>query len=136
MMRVGICFCLLALLLAACSGGPTGREVVTQAQSGGMISFDIVKIDDAVVKTLSAHHGQSFADRFPKYTPPPTLKIGIGDTVAVLIFEGAGNGRFGGSLPERSRLQLGPAPDLPPRLGAAPLTGQLGKKCRSRPRGL
>lgn len=99
MIRAAIRFCLVALLLSACSGGPTGREVVAQAQPDGAISFDVVKIDDAVVRTLLAQHRPSFADRFKKYPARPSLKIGIGDTLAVVIFEGAGNGLFGQSLP-------------------------------------
>jgi len=93
------------LLLTGCSwlsAGPTGGEVIAQAGEGDKIAFDIVKVDDAVVDVLRAQGEPAFHERFKKYTPPPDIKIGVGDTVSVVIWEAAANGLFGNSLTELS----------------------------------
>jgi polysaccharide biosynthesis/export protein len=121
MVRALICGFLAALSLAACSGPPLGRDVIAQATPDGQISFDVVKIDDAVLATLQAQRQPGFPERFKKYIPPPALKIGVGDVVSVVIWEAAANGLFGESLTEIS---------LPPGAVArrllSPATPQLG----------
>jgi polysaccharide biosynthesis/export protein len=102
MFRTVIFACLAALLLAACSIAPEGRDVIAQAKPDGQIAFDVVKIDDAVLATSLAQGQPSFPERFKQYTPPPALKIGIGDIVSVVIWEASGDGLFGESLTEVS----------------------------------
>src|SRR5437588_11306117 len=100
-----LCGGIITLLLAGCSwfgGAPTGRDVIAQASDGDKIAFDVVKIDDAVVKVLRAKGEPAFHERFNKYTPPPDIKIAVGDTVSVVIWEAAANGLFGNSLTELS----------------------------------
>jgi polysaccharide export outer membrane protein len=111
-----ICAALVALALAACSSQPLGEDVIAQARAGGQIAFDVVKIDDAVLTILLAQPQPAFHERFKKYLPPPELKIAVGDTVSVVIWESAGNGLFGNSLTELS---------FPPGALARLLTGQL-----------
>ena len=118
MKRAVLCGWLTALLLASCSwfpsAGPSGKEVIAQARRDDNIAFDVVKIDDAVVSVVRAHPEVPLQKRFKQYTPSPDLKIAVGDTVAVIIWESADNGLFGNSLAEWS---------LPPaaasRLGTA-----------------
>src|SRR5437868_9630270 len=106
MRRAVFCGWLMALLLAGCSwlpsAGPSGREVIAQANPGDHIAFDVVKIDDAVVKVLQAQREPPFHERFKKYIPPPEVKIAVGDVVSVIIWEAAANGLFGNSLAEWS----------------------------------
>ncbi len=102
MKRAILCVSLVALSLAACSGDPLGRDVIAQARPDGRIAFDVVKIDDAVVTTLLARPQPGFPGQFKKYLPPPDLKIAVGDTVSVVIWESAANGLFGNSLTELS----------------------------------
>ena len=102
MYRSVICASFLALLLNACSSGPYGGEVVEQAKPGGKIAFDLVQIDDGVVKTLEAQHPPPFATRFKEYIPAPDLKIATGDIVGITVWESADNGLFGNSLTELS----------------------------------
>jgi len=106
MRRAALCACLAMLQLAGCSwlpsAGPTGSEVEAQAATGDRISFDLVKIDDAVIKVLHAQGEPGFADRFKQYAPPPAYKIAVGDIVSVIIWESAANGLFGESLAEWS----------------------------------
>src|SRR5712691_11720688 len=90
----------VALLLGACSSPPSREDVIAQAKSDGLIACDVVKIDDAVLTTVLAQSPPAFQERFRKYLPPPDLKIAIGDTVSVVIWESAANGLFGTSLTE------------------------------------
>jgi polysaccharide export outer membrane protein len=96
----------VALLLAGCSwlprAGPSGAEVEAQAATGDTVSFDIVKVDDAVIKVLRAKGEPGFPERFKKYAPPPAFKIAVGDTVSIIVWEAAANGLFGESLAEWS----------------------------------
>src|SRR6266567_7447286 len=102
MKRDILCLWLIALALTACSGGPLREDVIAQAGSDGRIAFDVVKIDDAVLTTLLAQPPPAFHERFRKYLPPPELKLAVGDTVSVVIWESAANGLFGNSLTELS----------------------------------
>lgn len=106
---------LAALSLVACSGAPLREDVIAQAKPGGQIAFDVVKIDDAVLTTLQARPHPAFRERFTEYRPPPDLKIAVGDTVSVVIWESAADGLFGNSLTELS---------FPAGASARLLTGQ------------
>ena len=107
---------LIALSLGGCSwlprAGPSASEVVERGQAGREILFDIVDVDDRVVSTLLGEPKESFAARFKTATQPPELKIAIGDTLSVLIWESAAGGLF-----------TEPLPTLPP--GAKPETEPL-----------
>src|SRR5438067_3018029 len=106
MRRAILCAGLALLLLASCSwlprAGPSGSEVEAQAATGDQVSFDLVKVDDAVIKVLRTQGEPGFPERFKKYTPPTGYKIAVGDTVSVIIWEAAANGLFGESLAEWS----------------------------------
>ncbi len=96
----------MALSLGGCSflprAGPMASEVSEQGQSGGEILFDVVQVDDRVVHTLLAQPKESFKARFAKKAQPPELKIAIGDSVAVTIWESALGGLFSEAPPETS----------------------------------
>jgi hypothetical protein len=78
---------LIASWLGGCSwtprAGPSTSEVLDQGQTGGVILFDVVDVDDRVVFTLLSQPKESFARRFKTAGQPPELKIAIGDTVAI-----------------------------------------------------
>ncbi len=95
----------------------TTSDVLEQAAPGGKIAFDVVKVDDSVVATLAAAPKPAFEQRFKKYVPPPELKIGVGDTVSVVIWEASAEGLFGNSLTELV---------FPAGAAASALTGQKG----------
>jgi polysaccharide export outer membrane protein len=88
-----------SLVLAGCStiptSGPTVSEVFDQAAETGPRYFDLIDIDDHVVRTLLSRPADSFHNQFSSYGKPPVPKIGIGDTVSVFIWEAAGGGLFG-----------------------------------------
>ena len=88
-----------SLVLAGCStiptSGPTVSEVFDQAAATGPRYFDLIDIDDDVVRTLLSRPAESFHNLFSSYGKPPVPTIGIGDTVSVSIWEAAGGGLFG-----------------------------------------
>src|ERR1700758_1441771 len=91
--------CLTLLSAGGCSilpsaGPPTASAVVAPAQSGGQILFDVVPVDERVISTLLAQPKESFHARFDKHPDPPELKIAIGDTISVTIWESAAGGLF------------------------------------------
>ena len=88
-----------SLVLAGCStiptSGPTVSEVFDQAAATGPRYFDLIDIDDDVVRTLLSRPAESFHNLFSSYGKPPVPTIGIGDTISVSIWEAAGGGLFG-----------------------------------------
>ena len=54
------------------------------------------------MSVLRAQREAPLQERFKKYTPSPDMKIAVGDTVSVMIWESAANGLFGESLAEWS----------------------------------
>lgn len=88
------------LVLAACSGGPSGREVIAQAAPGGRVAFDVVNIDEKVIDTLQAQQAAAFDRAFKPYVPPPELHIAIGDVISAVVWESGDDGLFGRSLTE------------------------------------
>jgi polysaccharide biosynthesis/export protein len=98
--------CSIALWLGACSmlpgSGPMASEVEAGARAGDEILFDIVQVDDRVVAALRAQPKESFHARFAKDGNPPELKIAIGDTVSVTIWESAAGGLFSETPPQLS----------------------------------
>jgi polysaccharide export outer membrane protein len=109
--------CFTALSLGGCSilpsAGPTASEVAAAAQAGNEVLFDVVEVDNRVVSTLLAQPKESFHARFEKDGNPPELKIAVGDTVSVTIWESAAGGLFSEA----------PAPQLP--TGSRPATEPL-----------
>jgi len=114
---------LTSVLLGGCSmlpsAGPMASEVVAGGQAGDQILFDVVPVDDRVVSTLLAQPKESFHARFENDAAPPDLKIAIGDTISVTIWESAAGGLFSEAPPERSSTGSRPAteplaPESPP----------------------
>ncbi len=96
--RAGALAAALAGVLSACStlptAGPTVHELLRQAVADNRARFAIVDVDNNVVATLLSQPSESLAARFKKYGKPPNPKIGIGDAVAVTIWEAAPGGLF------------------------------------------
>src|SRR6266478_2006591 len=122
-------FCLVVLSAGGCSwiprAGPSTSAVLDQGQKGGEILFDVVQVDDRVVAILRAQPKESFALRFKKDAPPPEVKIAVGDTISVLIWESAAGGLFSeappATLPTGSRPATEPlAPESRPPTGQRP----------------
>src|SRR5262249_7958893 len=91
--------------------------------------FDIVEVDNRVVSTLLAQPKESFHARFEEGPQPPELKIALGDTLSVTIWESAAGGLFSEApppqLPPRSRPATEPLPPEPPRPRTETRTGPI-----------
>ena len=109
--------CLIALSLGGCSlipsAAPLASQVVAAGQAENEVLFDVVEVDNHVVSTLLAQPKESFHGRFEKDLQPPEIKIAVGDTVSVTIWESAAGGLFNEA----------PAPQLP--TGSRPATEPL-----------
>jgi len=90
----------LASLLSACgslpSSGPSVGEVETDSYQDDIASYMVVDIDPHTVDLLASRRNLSLYDRFGDAGPAPDLRIGIGDTVAVHIWEVGPGSLFGG----------------------------------------
>jgi polysaccharide biosynthesis/export protein len=104
MRTIAVVASLVGLLAVGCSAlptaGPTVRDVQHQEVKDNEQRFDLVDIDEKVVRALLARSADSFQARFRKYSSPPQAKIGVGDSVVVSIWEAAGGGLFGASPTE------------------------------------
>lgn len=92
---------LAAGVIAGCSSlptsGPTVSDVIKQETAENQTRFDLVDIDENVVRALAAAPHESFEARFKKYGKPPEPTIGVGDVLSVSIWEAASGGLFGAS---------------------------------------
>ena len=118
--------CLVTGLIGGCSwfpsAGPSTNEVLEQGRAGGDILFDVVEVDDRVVSTLLAQPKESLAFRFNKDAQPPEVRIAVGDTIAVLIWESAAGGLFSEAPPVIQPGARGGVEPLAPEAG--PPTGE------------
>jgi polysaccharide export outer membrane protein len=107
--------------LAACSAipgsGPLAGDVAAQAQVKGQVLFDVVPVDGRVVATLTAEPQPSFAVRFKEYGKPPELRIAVGDTLRVMLWQSGQAGLLAPTPPPPPPAPLGPALPVP---GVAP----------------
>jgi polysaccharide biosynthesis/export protein len=87
--------CIVASGVAGCStvptAGPTVSEVMDQAAKEPR-NFDLVEIDGRVVAALASQPEPGLHNRIESYGKPPRPTIGIGDTIAVSIWQ-APNGQ-------------------------------------------
>jgi polysaccharide export outer membrane protein len=93
---------MIVVALGGCSffgsANSSQSTVLGQATSGAEVAYDVIKVDEAVVRTMLAHTPPSFHERFRQYQPPPEPKIAVGDLLSVAIWESSAEGLFGYSL--------------------------------------
>jgi polysaccharide export outer membrane protein len=101
-----VCIGLLGLALAGCaalpSAGPTSTEVVNGSQEGDLTRYILRDVDESVVSILSSTRSQTFQTSFGDRRPPPSQRIGIGDTLSVTIWEAAAGGLFSSPAIDRN----------------------------------
>src|ERR1700730_13744972 len=87
---------------AGCSGisgaGPSAGDVAAEAGTGASPRYELVDIDSSVVEILRHRGPASFLAHFGDYRPSVEPRIGIGDTVAVTIWEAGAGGLFSAPL--------------------------------------
>ena len=97
---------LTAALLGGCSvlpaAGPTSRAVESGAEvatpEGLFARYEIIDITPAVVEALRTRPLDSLLASFGDHRPSPDPVIGIGDMVAVSVWEAGSGGLFSGPL--------------------------------------
>jgi polysaccharide export outer membrane protein len=93
-----ICALLVGAGLGGCAmlptAGPTVRDIEAQQSKSDPAQFALIDIDEKSLATLASIPVEGFKSRFNKYGPPPRPTIGIGDTVAVTIWEASAGGLF------------------------------------------
>jgi polysaccharide export outer membrane protein len=100
---------LLALLpcLTGCGGlpssGPIAQEVTSQENRDSSLGgYILVDIDERIASITSSQPRDSFARVFPNTGPAPDLRVGVGDSVVVTIYEAAAGGLFSAGVNDRS----------------------------------
>ncbi len=92
-------FASAAAALAACtavpSAGPTAVEIVNNESRDNVISgYVVVDIDARIAALVSRRRLPTLAGMFRDGKKPPDVKIGIGDSITVTIWEAASGGLF------------------------------------------
>jgi len=86
----------LSTLLSGCQFIPTAgpNSVVVRSEAMSSIPYSVVKLTPEAIATLSKHEPNLLAGAFTDRREPAMIKFGIGDAVAVTIFEAAAGGLF------------------------------------------
>ena len=91
---VGTIFCLSACS-AIPSAGPTVSEIVANESPGNTISgYVVVDIDSRIAGIVARRQTATLAGMFKAGKNPPDVKIGVGDSITVTIWEAASGGLF------------------------------------------
>jgi len=78
------------------NAGPGAREIVHKASNSTVTPYDVVTVTPAVADVASSGIHNGFANSFSKGRYKPSIKIGVGDSVSVTIFEATSGGLFSG----------------------------------------
>jgi polysaccharide export outer membrane protein len=91
------------------AAGPNSL-VIRAGQSWNGPPYGLVKLTPAVIKTLEEYGPKTLSGFFGDHRPPPEIKFGIGDVIAVSIFEAAAGGLF---IPSEAGVRPGNFVTLP-----------------------
>ena len=89
----------LAAFLAGCgalpASGPSASDFVSQqSQEGDLGGYVLIDVDERVASICNAQPRNSFIRVFSDRRPAPDIRIGVGDSVSVTIWEAAAGGLF------------------------------------------
>jgi polysaccharide export outer membrane protein len=85
------------------SSGPIAREVASQeGQNSALGGYIVVDIDERIASITSSQPRDSFARVFHNTGPAPDLRVGVGDSVVVTIYEAAAGGLFSAGVNDKS----------------------------------
>ncbi len=102
-----------AIVTAGCGLLPADGPNALAVRTGGTWNgppYGLVQLNPTVVKTLEEYGPQTLTGIFGDHRPPPEIKFGIGDVVAVSIFEAAAGGLF---IPAEASVRPGNFVTLP-----------------------
>jgi len=111
-----ICLFTLALLGAGgCSffpvAGPTSRDI--ESETSQTVPYALIKLTPETIDILATHEPKGLAGAFTDRRPPANITFGIGDVVAVTIFEAAAGGLF---VPLEGGIRSGNFVDITPQI--------------------
>src|ERR1700737_1169772 len=85
------------------SSGPIAVEVSSQEnQDSSLGGYILIDIDERIARFTSSQPRKSFARVFHNTGPAPDLRVGVGDSVVVTIYEAAAGGLFSAGVSDRS----------------------------------
>lgn len=85
------------------SSGPIAYEVASQEnQDSSLGGYILIDIDERIASITASQPRDSFARVFRNVAPAPDLRVGIGDSVLVTIYEAAAGGLFSAGVNDRS----------------------------------
>jgi len=94
----GIFVLVAASLVAGCglpAAGPQASDIVAdESPQGALGGYVLVDVDERVASITASQPRESFKRVFTTGRPPPDLRIGVGDSVVVTIWEAAAGGLF------------------------------------------
>lgn len=114
-----IAFCALILALPGCGSMPSSGPTATQIKAASVsqratASYEVVDITPAVAETVGRSVKRTAAGDFSKLSIKPANGIGVGDTIAVTLYESASGGLLGGQA-EKGDAGM-PQVQLPPQI--------------------
>jgi polysaccharide export outer membrane protein len=100
-MRIWLPALSLALLVCGCSVipnvGPSASDI-THERTAAVQRFELIDLDMSVAQVLRGRRPDKSIASFGDYRPSSVLRIGVGDQVAVTIWEAAAGGLFSAPL--------------------------------------
>lgn len=101
-MRVGLFVFLSAMTLAGCSNlpasGPSTSDIVSPSAENANFNFELIDLTPASLTALNSRAVDSFSGSFGDRSGAVETRIGIGDFVAVTIWEAGAGGLFSAPL--------------------------------------
>lgn len=101
-MRVGLAVIFAAMVLAGCStlpaSGPSTSDIVSQPTSDQDFGFELIDLSAASLAALNLRPTDSFSGSFGDRSGATESRIGVGDFIAVTIWEAGGGGLFSAPL--------------------------------------
>jgi polysaccharide export outer membrane protein len=77
------------------SAGPTSQEIVANESNGSVISgYVVVDIDARIASIVARRQNTTLSGMFRDAKKPPDVRIGVGDSITVTIWEAASGGLF------------------------------------------
>lgn len=104
--RSGIFVLAVTAFLGGCglpAAGPQASDIVAdESPQGALGGYVLIDIDERVASITASQPRESFKRVFTTGRPPPDLRIGVGDSVVVTIWEAAAGGLFSAAPGDRS----------------------------------
>lgn len=101
-MRVALVVIVSAMTLAGCSNlpgsGPSTAEITSQPTDNANFGFELIDLTPASLSALNSRQVDSFSGSFGDRSGASETRIGIGDFVAVTVWEAGAGGLFSAPL--------------------------------------